>query len=132
MTSRRLNDQEIGALIPYIPIADLECVTLHIGRVPWYLPKRFAAIALYNDVYLRSGVYDPHTPADIALLGHELTHVGQYRNGMTAIRYVCSTIRGYNNSRYEKAAFAVQAQILEDYSIGCGSPRSTSTSTKVP
>ncbi len=113
-SSRRLHDAEIDALLPYVPLVDLKNATLHLGRVPWYLPRRFGAIVRGNHVYLRCGIYVPLTPAGIALLGHELTHVGQYRNGMTAVSYLCSAICGYSNSRYEKAAFAVQARILMD------------------
>ena len=50
----------------------------------------------------------------MALLGHELTHVGQYRRGMTALRYLCAAMLGYRRSRYEREAFVVQARILAD------------------
>jgi hypothetical protein len=101
-------------LSPYIPRIDLDGAILHLGRVPWYLPRRFVGIVRGNHVYFRHGVYDPETAEGIALLGHELTHVYQYRNGMTAVSYLLSTLRGYINSHYEKAAFAVQARVRQD------------------
>ena len=112
--SRHLNDEETSTLMPYIPLVDLKEAILHFGHVPWYLPRRFGAIVRGCHVYLRPGVYLPLTPAGIALLGHELTHVGQYRTGMTAVRYLCAALRGYRNNRYEKAAFTVQTKILAD------------------
>jgi len=116
MKSRGLTVAEISVLSPYIPQADLENAVLHTGHVPWYLPRRFGAIVRGNDIYFRSDVYAGGTAAGLALLGHELTHVGQYRTGMTAVRYLCSVMRGYMNSRYEKAAYGVQARILGDLS----------------
>jgi Domain of unknown function (DUF4157) len=114
MRARGLSAEELRALAPYIPMVDLERAVLHCGRVPWYLPKQFGAIARGHHVFFRAGVYDPSTAAGIAFLGHELTHVGQYRTGMTAAHYLCSVIGGYRNSRYEKAAFTVQTRILND------------------
>ena len=111
---RGLSAAEKSALAPYIPHVDLERAILHCGRVPWYLPKRFCAIARGKRIYFRRGAYDPESSAGIALLGHELAHVGQYRAGMTALHYLCSTWRGYRKSRYEQAASAVQARILQD------------------
>jgi len=111
---RHLTSREIDSLRPYIPLADLRCAVIHAGRVPWYLPKRFGAVVRGNHIYFRTGTYGDDSPAAIALLGHELTHVGQYRNGMTALSYLCSALRGYGNNRFEKAAFAVQERIFRD------------------
>lgn len=102
------------ALALYIPDEDLRAAVLHFGAVPWYLPRRFAAIARGRHIFFRHGAYAPLTPEGIALLGHELTHVGQYRAGMTAASYLLSAARGYRHSRFEKAAFAMQARILAD------------------
>jgi|SRR5450631_350457 len=111
---RPLTLAEMSALEPYIPRADLERTILHLDHVPWYLLRRFGAIARGRHVYFRPGVYREGTVEGFALLGHELTHVGQYRNGMTALSYLCSVIFGYRSSRYEQVAYAVQARILED------------------
>jgi hypothetical protein len=61
--------------------------------------------------------YIPREPAWLALLGHELVHVGQYRNGMTALSYLCAAVLGYRRNRYEQEAYAVQSRILEDLRV---------------
>jgi hypothetical protein len=86
--TRGLTDRGIRALAPYIPSVDLTRAILHCDFVPWYLPRRFSAIARGRHIFFRAGTFDPQTPAGIALLGHELTHVGQYRTGMTAVHYL--------------------------------------------
>jgi len=114
MSCRALTANEKRSLERYIPEEDLHSAVIHTEGVPWYLPRRFGAVVRGNHIYFRPGAYDGDTPAGIALLGHELTHVGQYRNGMTAWSYLCSAIRGYMNSRFEMAAYAVQERILRD------------------
>jgi Domain of unknown function (DUF4157) len=113
-TQRGLSAGEKALLRPYVADVDLNSAALHEGHVPWYLHPRFAAIVRGNHIYVRSGVYDPATVDGIALLGHELTHVAQYRAGMTTFKYLCSALRGYRTNKYEKAAFAVQALILRE------------------
>jgi hypothetical protein len=110
---RPLSVAEKQALAPYIPRIDLEAARLH-ERVPFYLHRRYQAIARGNHVYFRPGAYDPAVPAGIALLGHELVHVGQYRAGMSWLSYLWSARLGYFSSPYEQAAYAVQARILAD------------------
>jgi Domain of unknown function (DUF4157) len=114
MRHRALTAREKDLLAPYVAAIDLDNALIHDGQVPWYLSRRFAAIVRGNHIYLRPGVYDSLTVEGVALLGHELTHVGQYRTGMTVLGYLCSALRGYMNSRYEKAAFAVQERIKKD------------------
>ena len=110
---RGLNAREIGLLAPYIPTEDLHNARLH-ARVPWYLPKRFGAIVRGNRIYFRPGVYGSGSVQELALLGHELVHVGQYRQGMTALRYLWSALGGYRKSRYERAAHELQARLLRE------------------
>jgi RHS repeat-associated protein len=111
---RPLDAHEKTCLAPYIPQVDLDNADIHDGEVPWYLDKDHSGITRGNDIYFRPGYYDEHTAAGIAILGHELTHVGQYRNGMNWASYLWSTIHGYSNSPYEKEAYAKQAKILSD------------------
>jgi len=99
---------------PYVPADVLDAAILHDGQVPWYLAKRFVAIVRGRHVYLRAGAYDADTVEGLALLAHELTHVRQYREGMTALRYLWCSLRGYRKNRYEIEAFAVQARVLGD------------------
>jgi uncharacterized protein RhaS with RHS repeats len=76
---RPLTACEKQKLAPYIPKIDLDKADLHDGEVPWYLGKDYAGITRGNDIYFRPGVYDPSTIDGLAVLGHELVHVGQYR-----------------------------------------------------
>ena len=112
---RFLNDREKTLLAPYVPAEDLDAAVLHEGHVPWYLSRHFVAIVRGRHVYLRSGAYDPDTVEGLALLAHELTHVRQYREGMTALRYLLCSLRGYRKNRYEIQAFAVQARVRGDF-----------------
>ena len=111
---RGLTAAEAHALGKYIPRRDLKRAILHVGSVPWYLPQRFAAIARGQHIYFRPGLFVEGTPSCLALLGHELIHVGQYRAGMNAFRYLMSCAAGYRQSRYEIPAYAMQSRILGD------------------
>lgn len=114
---RPLTDSEKRLLAPYIPKIDLENARVHEGKVPWYLPKRFAGITRGNDIYFRPDAYNPGTAPGIALLGHEMVHVGQYREGMTAIKYLWSSRKGYSTeTKYEKPAYGVEWEIFRDLS----------------
>ncbi|WP_051979009.1 RHS repeat-associated core domain-containing protein [Edaphobacter aggregans] len=112
---RPLSDCEKRKLAPYIPKVDLDNADVHPGKVPWYfhfVSEDYEGITRGNDVYFRPGVYDPSTVEGIAKLGHELVHVGQYRNGMTWPAYAWASRRGYDpNNRYEKPAYDKQDEI---------------------
>jgi hypothetical protein len=121
---RALTNQEKECLSPYIPQVDLENADVHDGDVPLYLGGEYNrgsydGLTIGNGIYFHSGVYDAGTLEGIALLGHELTHVGQYRNGLTVAGYLWSTLHGYRNSYYEQEAYAKQRQILNDGGKGC-------------
>jgi hypothetical protein len=111
---RPLTGSERRVLGRYFAQIDLDNARLHDGVVPWYLPKRFCAIARGNHIYFRPGVYQAGTAEGLALLGHEMMHVCQYRAGMTAVSYLRSALKGYMNSPFEKAADAVEARIRQD------------------
>jgi hypothetical protein len=111
---RGLTAQEKHVLAPFIAEQDLNAAILHIGAVPWYLPRRFTAIVRGWHVYLRSNAYIAGTVTGIALLGHELIHVGQYRRGMTAAAYLWSARAGYRNNPFEKTALEMQLRILAE------------------
>jgi RHS repeat-associated protein len=117
---RALTDCEKQKLSPYIPKVDLDNANLHDGKVPWWLGKDYESITLKNDIYFRPGIYDPSTIDGLATLGHELVHVGQYRNGMTRASYLWSTRHGYDNSPYEKQAYAEEDKIKNGLSGNCG------------
>ena len=111
---RRLTAQEKAALQSCIPQRDLEKAKVHDGRVPWYLPARFAAITRGNRIYLRPGACRTGTVDGLALLAHELAHVGQYRQGATWISFLLSYARhGYWNSPLEVQARQAEARFRE-------------------
>jgi hypothetical protein len=80
------------------------------AQQPWWLPdkKHNIAVTVYNDIYIRAGEYDPTTPEGLALLAHELYHVGQYRRKeLTRAAYVWEALRhgGAGDNKYEKPAY---------------------------
>jgi RHS repeat-associated protein len=115
---RPLTDCEKEALKPYIPKVDLDNADLHDGKVPWWLRKKYEGVTVHNDIYFRPGVYNSSTPAGLALLGHELVHVGQFRNGLTLVQYLWASRRGYNNNPYEKPAYDKQDEITNNLRKG--------------
>ena len=118
---RRLTDAEKNLLAPYIPKVDLDNAYIVEGRVPRWLGKKYIAITLGNRIYMRQGVYEPGSVTGLAVLGHELVHVGQYRTGMTRIKYLWASRRGYARNRYEIPAYAKERQILDtlNNSLAC-------------
>lgn len=129
---RGLSEREKQLLAPYIPAVDLENARIVDGPVPWYLLRSFRAIVRGNTIFFRRGAYDPGTVAGIALLGHELVHVGQYRKGMHWLKYLWAARYGYRSSRYEREAYALQRKIANELSAadvsgdGCRPPSSRS------
>jgi hypothetical protein len=114
--SRPLDARERSALRPFFAAVDLDAAVLHETHVPWYLAARFAGITRGRHIYFRPGVYRAGTVEGLALLGHELVHVGQYRAGMNALKYLLASWRGYRNNLYEIPAFTLQARILRTLS----------------
>jgi len=109
---RALTDCEKQKLGPYIPKIDLDNADLHDGEVPRYLPKKFYGVTRSNNIYFRPGAYDSSTINGLARLGHELVHVGQYRNGMNWAKYFWTNRYGYDkNSFYEKPAYDKEDEI---------------------
>jgi len=118
---RPLHDDERRALEPYIPWIDLEAARIHEGTVPWYLPACMAGITRGHHIYLRPGAYRRGARAGIALLAHELCHVGQYRQGMRWYSYLWSVRRGYcRHSRFEAPAYELEARVLFDLARPAG------------
>jgi len=81
------------------------------GRVPFWLRPDMCGVTLGARIHLRAGVYDPHIADGVELLGHELVHVRQYRDGMTVWRYLWASRRGYRRNPYETEAYAIGARI---------------------
>ncbi|MHA6881787.1 eCIS core domain-containing protein [Ralstonia pseudosolanacearum] len=82
--------------------------------MPWYAPDWAAGITRGNDIYFRDPQQTFCTPRDVALLGHELIHVGQYREGMTWLSYLLASKGGYESNPYETAAYEMQRKIQSE------------------
>ena len=99
-----------------IPQHDLETATVCDGRVPWYLPARFTAVTRGNRIYLRPGACRTDTVEGLALLAHELAHVGQYRRGATWLTFLLSYLRhGYRRSPLEIEARETAGRVRRGY-----------------
>ena len=116
---RPLTGSEKEFLAPYIPQADLDNARIFEAQVPRWLGKKYIAVTLENRIYLRAGVYDAGSVRGLALLAHELVHVGQYREGMTRLKYLWASRRGYASNPYEEPAYATERQILETLTSDC-------------
>jgi RHS repeat-associated protein len=108
---RPLTLREKKCLRPYIPQVDLDNADLHDGEVPWYLWAEYDGITRGNDIYLRPGAYDK---GGIGILGHELYHVGQYRQGLTWVDFLIAGLNGHDNSPLEIPAMALEREIRVD------------------
>jgi hypothetical protein len=67
-----------------------------------------AGVTDYNDIYFQKDAYNPGTPQKLGLLGHELVHVGQFRNGMSIPSYA------FTFYWKEKPAYAMGQRIEDD------------------
>jgi RHS repeat-associated protein len=106
---RPLTDCEKERLRPYIPEPDLNNANVD-DQAPWWLPSDKAAVTLENDIHYRPEYYRSEftTPEELARLGHELYHVGQYRSkGMDRARYL------RDPERWERPARAKEKEILD-------------------
>lgn len=65
--------------------ADFSSVRIHVGSAAPALGA--LAFALGDQLHFAPGMYDPTTRQGVALLGHELTHVVQQRDGRVANPY---------------------------------------------
>ncbi len=78
------------------------------------------AFTLGSDLYFAPGHYDPHTPRGQELLGHELTHVLQQRDGRVANPFGDGTAVVQDPALEEEAdrmgrLIAAQAQVRTSY-----------------
>jgi Domain of unknown function (DUF4157) len=109
--ARPLTVAERQRYAPHFAAAVLESARVFDGRVPFWLRPDMLGVTLGPRIYLRPGAYDPACLDGIALLGHELVHVRQYREGMTVLGYLWASRRGYRRNPYEVEAYAVSARI---------------------
>jgi RHS repeat-associated protein len=111
---RPLTPHEKSLLGPYIPEEDLNGADIHVGEMPGYAPEWATGITRGNDIYFRDPQQSFCSPEDVALLGHELVHVGQYRQGMNWLSYIWASRNGYNKNPYEVSAYDLQRRIQSE------------------
>jgi len=122
---RPLTAEERSPYEDFFPSEVLDSARIFEDKVPWWLRKDMDGITLGNRIYFREGVYDPGTAAGVELLGHELVHVEQYAEGMTILRYLWASRKGYWNNPYEKQAYDKASLIRDSFclanplTVGC-------------
>jgi Domain of unknown function (DUF4157) len=109
--ARLLTPVERARYAPHFSAEVLAAARIFDGRVPFWLRPDMLGVTLGHRIYLRRGAYDPTSAAGVELLGHELVHVRQYREGMTVLRYLWASRRGYRRNPYEVEAYALGARI---------------------
>lgn len=108
---RPLNSAERLLYQPYFEPRTLHQARLVEGRTPFWLHKKMCAVVLGTRIYLRKGAYQASTQHGIELLAHELMHVEQYLSGMTILKYLWASRRGYRKNPYEIEAYAKGAEV---------------------
>ena len=112
---RPLNEEERRLYQPHFPPAVLDAARIVDGQVPFWLRRSMNAVVLGRHIHLRTGTYKAGTLRGITLLAHELTHVEQFLNGMTMLRYLWQSRRGYHRNRYEVEARAKGALVARGW-----------------
>lgn len=108
---RPLTLEERSLFVSYFSEETLSQANIIEGRVPFWLSPKMCAVVLGSTIFFRSGVYRPNHIASIELLAHELTHVEQYLSGMTILKYLWASRRGYLKNSYEVEAYAKAAAV---------------------
>lgn len=111
---RPLSLAEYAIYQPYFSHDVLARARIIDGYVPFWLRSSMCAVVLNHSIYFRPGYYQRNTLRGVELLGHELTHVEQFLQGMNILRYLWECRRGYVKNRYEMAAYAKGAMIRVD------------------
>lgn len=108
---RSLTTEERRLYASYFSEQTLAKANIIEGRVPFWLNKKMCAVVLGCTVYFRAGTYQPNHISSIELLAHELTHVEQFLSGMTILKYLWASRRGYSKNPYEVEAYTKSAAI---------------------
>lgn len=108
---RPLNAAEKSIYSSYFSSQVLEAAHVVEGKTPFWLRPSMCAVVLRTTIYFRPGYYQPNTLRGLELLGHELTHVEQYLQGMRVWHYLWESRYGYVKNCYEVAAYAKGAMI---------------------
>lgn len=105
---------------------DFSTIQLKNG-IPWWAAGSPDAVTFRNTIYFGEGVYNPNTAGGIALIGHEVLHVQQFRElgtlgfgGRYLGQYIGGRLSGlghgaaYRNISLERAGFDLQGRIRAD------------------
>lgn len=109
--ARALTPAEHARLASHFTDEVLKKARVVDGRVPLWLRRGMCGVTLGCMVYLRPGAYRAGSEAGVELLAHELVHVQQFMQGMTLLRYVWASRRGYWRNPYEAEARAIAARV---------------------
>lgn len=123
----RLPGTVVDALKPYFP-EDFDHSTIRLNNgIPWWAAGDPDAVTFRNTIHLREGTYAPNTPGGIALIGHEVLHVQQFRElGIAGFirryfsEYTAGRLSGlgpyeaYRGISLESSAFDLQERIRAD------------------
>jgi hypothetical protein len=119
---RPLTPCEKDCLKPYLDQVDLNDARVHTNGLAWYTTPAWWVDGTTppggHDIFIRAGKYDG-SPEALALLGHELKHVEQWRKDPTV------GIWGYlfHVNKYEGPANILQQQIslhfIKEHFGGC-------------
>lgn len=76
-------DQDLAQRAGHVMEQDFSDVTVHTDDQADQLSRQLGAKAFTtgNDIFFKSGEYDPHTRSGQELISHELTHVAQQAEG---------------------------------------------------
>lgn len=110
---RPLNAQEHAIFQPYFQEKTLLTARIVEEQVPFWLSRHMSAVVLGTHIYLRQGAYQLQSKSGVELFAHELTHVEQYLSGMTILKYLWASRKGYWKNPYEIEAYAKGAYVCE-------------------
>lgn len=109
--ARTLHAQERVLLAPFFAEKTLAAVRICENHTPFWLYKHMSAVVIGTYVYMKPNAYKPNEQCGVELLAHELTHVEQYLSGMTVLKYLWASRRGYYKNPYEIEAYAKGALV---------------------
>ena len=131
-SARGLSATERARYAPFFDAGLLNAVRVFDGHVPFWLRPDMLGVVLRDHIHFRAGAYDAESAEGIELLGHELAHVQQFRQGMTVLGYLWAARRGYRRNRYEVQAHALGARIRAQLTSMPSSARASASATSIP
>jgi hypothetical protein len=126
VSRRRLDEATIVRLREFVPDVDLRRARIVQGA-PWgWLPRAFgmSATTIGNNIIFRAGKYVTDTPRGLALIAHEVVHVGQVREAglpLFVLRYIAGQFRcGFRHDKHpmEIPGIALQRKVRTTLEAG--------------